>query len=85
VLAAGAAVVAVALGVLERRRRAGRAPDGVTLWTCACGQALRTVGSGRHQVHWVADAPEDDPILGDRCPSCGRALTAEQEHVVTAV
>lgn len=80
----GAAAVAIALGVLGRRRASGGAPEAVTYWSCACGEALRSVGAGRHQVHWRADAPQDDPILGDRCPNCGRPLTAEPSHAATA-
>ena len=45
-------------------------------WQCACGQAFRVAGVERHRVFWVAGAPEDDPVLGDRCPSCERPLPA---------
>ncbi|HEU4976179.1 MAG TPA: hypothetical protein VFT50_13875 [Baekduia sp.] len=77
-LVAGAAV-AVRLkgsGVLRRGVRGpGGAPTAAhTTWTCACGQDIRSAGLGRHQVHWLADAPEDEPVLGDACPSCGRPL-----------
>jgi hypothetical protein len=90
VVAAGiaAAVAAVAIGARRWRRSrttGQRADDGgavttePTYWTCACGERLRTVGTGRHQVHWLADAPESEPLLGDSCPSCGRPLAVAAE------
>ena len=77
VAAAAAAVVADARrgGSLGRRLlRRGDEPGGATMWSCACGERLRTVGVGRHQVHWLAEAPEDEPLLEDTCPACGRPL-----------
>jgi hypothetical protein len=50
----------------------GGGDDGA--WTCACGTRFRTVGAGRHQVFWLLDGPEGDPVLGDLCPSCERPL-----------
>jgi hypothetical protein len=44
-----------------------------------CGQDFRVTGSGRHRVYWLPDAPENDPILAGRCPSCDRPLPREQE------
>lgn len=82
--ALGATVAALAVAMLGRRRLTGRAPNGVRYWSCSCGQALRTVGAGRHQVHWPADAAQDAPILEHRCPSCGKPLEAEPEHAVNA-
>jgi hypothetical protein len=45
-------------------------------WACECGERYRTVGAGRHAVHWKADADEGDPVLGTTCPSCDRPLAA---------
>jgi hypothetical protein len=85
-VAVAAAVAAVALrlrggGLLRRRVRGpGGAPTAAHLqWTCACGQEYRSAGLGRHQVHWLAEAPEEEPVLGDACPSCGRALPVGAE------
>jgi hypothetical protein len=50
-------------------------PAAATTWSCACGERLRTVGAGRHQVHWLVDAPESEPLLDGSCPACGRALS----------
>jgi hypothetical protein len=33
-------------------------------------------GVGRHRVYWPADAPDDQPVLGDECPECGEPLPA---------
>ena len=46
-------------------------------YTCSCGARYRTSGTGRHRVYWPADAPEDQPVLGERVPECGAALPAE--------
>jgi hypothetical protein len=43
---------------------------------CACGQEFRVVGQSRHRVLWPAGAAEDDPVIDDACPSCGRSLAA---------
>jgi hypothetical protein len=90
------AVVTLAAGVAaaawEAVRRRGGAPadrgeadarsgPATRSWTCECGQRIRSTGAGRHRVHWLADAPENDPILGDRCPSCDRPLPAEDAAV----
>jgi hypothetical protein len=86
-IATATAVAGVTAGavVLVRRRRPAtgapwnlrgaepRAPE-PEIWTCACGTAFRVAGAGRHQVLWLADAPEDEPVLGDHCPSCDRPL-----------
>jgi hypothetical protein len=83
VAAAGVAVaVAVAVAgarrggrpVLRRVTRRDPEPAAATTWSCACGERLRTVGVGRHQVHWLVDAPEGDPLLDGTCPACGRTL-----------
>ncbi len=31
-------------------------------------------GRDRHRVFWLAGAPEDEPLLEQRCPNCGSAL-----------
>jgi len=61
-------------GARRPPRRFGRRVPGPDTWTCACGTAFRVTGAGRHQVFWPADAPEDEPVMGDRCPSCDRPL-----------
>jgi hypothetical protein len=78
---------AVAATVLRRRRRdravppAGRAiagaPSEQQTYTCECGRKYRTSGTGRHRVYWPADAPDDQPVLGDACPECGTKLPVE--------
>jgi hypothetical protein len=72
---AAAAGVGLALG----RRRAGggrRTPGGPPgePWTCACGQAYRVAGEGRHRVYWLTEAPESDPVMGATCVRCGQPL-----------
>ena len=63
--------------VLRRVTRREPEPDpaAATTWSCVCGERLRTVGIGRHQVHWSVDAPEDEPLLDGTCPACGRTLS----------
>ena len=75
-LAALAAVAAAVAAVLlaRRRRRAAENRKPGTLWACTCGRQYRTTGLGRHQVHWAADAPDDQPVMGDTCPNCGTPL-----------
>jgi hypothetical protein len=82
--AGGVVVVAGGIAALLRARRGGPVPRRLTrrepeaaaaMWSCACGERLRTVGIGRHQVHWLADAPEDEPLLDGTCPACGRTLS----------
>ena len=78
---------AVAATVVRRRRRdhdappAGRAiagaPSEPQTYTCTCGRTYRTSGTGRHRVYWPADAPDDQPVMGDACRECGTALPAE--------
>lgn len=84
--AAGAAGLA-ATGVwrLLRRRRAGAgatapgdAPSAKRDWTCECGQQFRVAGEDRHRVFWLADASDDDPVLGDHCPNCEKPLSAQE-------
>jgi hypothetical protein len=82
-LLAGATVAAAgATYAVTRRRSAGHEPDRDAapaaaqpeFWSCSCGARFRVAGAGRHRVLWVADAPEDEPVLGDRCPSCDQPL-----------
>jgi hypothetical protein len=84
--ATAVAGAATAGAVVLARRRSGATGTTITFrggrqraaepetWTCACGTAFRVAGAGRHQVLWLADAPEDEPVLGDRCPSCDALL-----------
>ena len=72
VLAGGAAV----LGRRWSARRSGHEAAGPELWRCECGQGFRVSGLERHRVFWLEDAPEDDPVLSGRCPSCDRPLPA---------
>jgi hypothetical protein len=48
-------------------------------YACSCGMEYRVSGGGRHRVFWAADAPDDAPVLGDRCLRCDAPL---QESVV---
>src|SRR3954453_13288825 len=92
-IAMGAAVAATAAGgaVLVARRRGITAPwrSGAQpeTWTCACGTTFRVAGAGRHQVLWLGGGPREEPVLGDRRPSCARELpgsTGEEHPAVTA-
>lgn len=79
--------VAYALSRMNRRRRAGahdRPPEEIQAYTCACGQVFRMTGAGRHRVYWLAEAAENDPILGHQCPSCDRELPRDQDVTLTA-
>jgi hypothetical protein len=51
-------------------------------WQCACGQRFRVAGVERHRVFWVEGAPESDPVMSDRCPSCERPLPASAATAV---
>jgi hypothetical protein len=89
VAAAGAAAIvatrARGRGAGTRLRRGSPTPEpAATVWTCGCGEAYRSVGVGRHQVHWRADAPEGDPLLRDTCPSCERLLAVGAEAAAPA-
>jgi hypothetical protein len=84
IAAVAASAVATALLRLKRGGRSGeRAAGTPRTWHCECGQAFRVAGTGRHRVYWRADAPDDDPVLSQRCPSCDRALPHEHEEVAT--
>jgi hypothetical protein len=43
-------------------------------YKCGCGTKYRVSGAGRHRVYWPAAAPEDEPVLGDRCVECDAPL-----------
>ena len=45
-------------------------------WRCECGEAFLVSGQGRHQIYWLEDSDETDPLLSDRCPNCDRLLPA---------
>jgi hypothetical protein len=72
-VALGTAAAAAALVV--QRRRAGTDRRATSEWTCGCGQRFRVAGIGRHRVFWTESAAPDDPVVGDRCPSCDRPLS----------
>jgi hypothetical protein len=89
VLTAVAAAAAAALGAVgARRARRARPAGGRTpsrpepapeqTYTCECGAEYRVSGADRHRVYWPAGAPEDDPVLGDRCLQCDRPLAGER-------
>ena len=69
------------------RRRVRRNPEPETAadaparepWSCACGRRFLVAGRDRHRIYWLEGAPESDPLLSDRCPSCERPLPAEHE------
>jgi hypothetical protein len=80
VLAVLAAAAGAALGL---RRPAATAiaprveeptPQAREPWTCTCGQAFVVAGRDRHRVYWIATASEEEPVLGNVCPSCDREL-----------
>jgi hypothetical protein len=89
------ALLTAAAGTLVRRRlraapevppaahRVEGSPAEPQAYTCSCGARYRTSGAGRHRVYWPDDAPDDQPVLGDKCPSCGEALPAEPEGAAT--
>jgi hypothetical protein len=58
-----------ARAALERFRRSAD-----RTYTCRCGTSYRVSGTDRHRVYWPADAPEDEPVLGDRCVECEAPL-----------
>ena len=82
-----AALTAGLAATVARRRRSDATPweaprteeppEEPRMVTCTCGTEYRMTGSGRHRVYWPADAPDDQPVLGDECPQCGEPLPAE--------
>jgi hypothetical protein len=84
--AAGAAA-AVTLALLRLRRRSASGQRGNArpdTYRCACGQRFRIAGTGRHQVFWLVDAADDDPVLGTSCPACERPLPRDRESATDA-
>jgi hypothetical protein len=78
-----ASAAAAALLRLRRRRTSGaRRARASETHRCECGEAFRVAGSGRHRVYWRAGAPDGEPLLAARCPSCDRPLRAEREAAV---
>jgi hypothetical protein len=90
-----AALTGALAATVARRRRGGAAapweddarhsaePDEPRMVTCTCGTEYRMTGVGRHRVYWPADAPDDEPVLGDECPECGEPLPAEPAGAAT--
>jgi hypothetical protein len=78
---ATAALVATLAGVVAWRvRRRASTPSGPeTEWTCACGQQFRFTGTGRHRIYWRVESGPEDPVVGQRCPSCDRPLPADRD------
>ena len=84
--AAGAAVIAAGARLAGRTRPQSPTPvadlppaqaeqaSGQTAYRCRCGAEYRVSGTDRHRVFWPADAPEDEPVLGDDCVECGEPL-----------
>jgi hypothetical protein len=50
-------------------------------YTCECGQEYRVSGQDRHRVYWVKDAEVSDPVLGQQCVDCERALPHDHSAV----
>jgi hypothetical protein len=71
-LGAVAVLATAAAGALKWRGRS-RSKEPET-YECLCGQRFRVAGRDRHRVYWLAGAPDDDPLLGTSCPTCGAAL-----------
>jgi hypothetical protein len=60
------------LGARGRRGRFQR--SAAQTYTCDCGTEYRVSGTDRHRVYWPASAPDDAPVLGDRCAQCDAPL-----------
>jgi hypothetical protein len=81
-IALGAAVAAAgarlaghkSAGSLPRLRRETGDRSAASTYTCRCGTRYRVSGTDRHRVYWPADAPENEPVLGDRCVECDAGL-----------
>lgn len=81
-VAAAIALTAAAMRATLRRRRAMREreqPQPRRPVSCDCGQEYIVAGTDRHRIYWLAGAPENDPVLGDRCPVCRAPLPTERE------
>ena len=77
-LAAALAAVGTRLAPVRRARAQAneheQRPE--PTYTCRCGATYRVSGSDRHRVYWPADAPGDEPVMGDRCLECDAPLAA---------
>ena len=51
-------------------------------YACECGQAYRVTGVDRHRVYWPEGAEKSEPVLGDTCIACDRALPAGHDTAV---
>jgi hypothetical protein len=69
---------------LKRWRRSGAPAAAPETYRCACGEEFRVAGTGRHRVYWRAGAPDGEPLLEARCPSCDRPLGPDREAAVHA-
>jgi hypothetical protein len=82
-LIAVAVALAAAIGAagarLGRRDR-GSGIEVPTTYRCRCGAEYRLTGVDRHRVYWPAGAPEDEPLLGDRCTNCGAPLPSRHAN-----
>lgn len=84
--ALGAALVASRARLQRRaaaRERTPRGDNPPERYRCGCGAEYRVSGADRHRVFWPADAPEDAPVLGDRCPACDASLPSGHETALT--
>jgi hypothetical protein len=68
--ALAAALAAVGARIAARRGDGAAEQD----YTCGCGARYRVTGVDRHRIYWPAGAPEDAPVLGDRCVECDAPL-----------
>jgi hypothetical protein len=59
---------------LARARRGRFQRSAAQTYTCHCGTEYRISGTDRHRVYWPASAPDDAPVLGDRCTECDAPL-----------
>ncbi|MGI8781093.1 MAG: hypothetical protein ACR2L8_13180 [Solirubrobacteraceae bacterium] len=78
-LIAVAVALAAALGVAGARLGGRGRGSGIAVtdtFRCRCGAEYRVSGADRHRVHWPAGASEAEPVLDDRCTSCGTPLPA---------
>lgn len=51
-------------------------------FTCACGNALRTFGRGRHRIYFTLEEHTlTTPITTRACPACGRQLPGKNRPI----
>jgi hypothetical protein len=85
-LLAVAAALAFAIAAAGKRLASGGSPAGggePETYRCACGTAYRVRGADRHRVYWREGAPDEEPVLGERCVQCDAPLPSG--HDVAAV